>query len=48
MNVGIAILVVIAVVTLAQVLLQGSERRKQHQEITDRLDRLEAERRGKG
>ena len=42
MNVGITILVVIAVVILSQLLMQGFERRREHREILARLDRLES------
>jgi len=40
MNVGITILVIIGVVILSQLLLQGSERKKEHREILARLDEL--------
>ena len=42
MNVGITILVIIGVVILSQLLLQGSERRKEHREILERLDELKS------
>jgi hypothetical protein len=42
MNVGITILVIIGVVILAQLLLQGSERKKEHREVLERLERLES------
>lgn len=42
MNVGITILVIIGVVILSQLLMQGSERRKEHREILARLDKLGA------
>jgi len=39
--VGVIVLIVLAVPTLFQVVFQGIERRKQHHEILERLDRLE-------
>jgi hypothetical protein len=42
MNVGITILVIIGVVILSQLLVQGSERQKEHREILARLDLLES------
>ena len=48
MNVGITILVIIAVVILSQLLMQGSERRREHREILARLDRLESRRESSG
>ena len=42
MAIGIVVLIVLAVPTLFQVITQGIERRKQHQEILERLERLEA------
>lgn len=42
MNVGITVLVIIGVVILSQLLMQGSERRREHREILARLDGLEA------
>ncbi len=42
MNVGITFLVIIGVVILSQLLLQGTQRRKEHHQLLDRLDRLES------
>jgi len=42
MNVGITILVIIGVVILSQLLVQGSDWRKEHREILARLDLLES------
>ena len=41
MNVGITLLIVLAVVGLAQSFLQGSQRRREHRDLLDRLDRIE-------
>jgi hypothetical protein len=48
MNVGITILVIIAVVILSQLLMQGSERRREHREILARLDEVESRQGGSG
>ena len=41
-NPGHVILIILAVVILGQLLLQGFEHKKRHEELTERLDRLEA------
>lgn len=41
MNIGITILVVLSVINLAQLLIQGRERRQQHRELLSRLDEIQ-------
>jgi hypothetical protein len=41
MQVGIVVLIIIGAVTLGQLFMQGTERRKEHKELLDRLDRME-------
>ena len=42
LGIGITLLVILAVPTLFQVVVQGIERRKQHKELLERINRLEA------
>jgi hypothetical protein len=41
-TIGVSLLVILAIPTLAQVIVQGIQRRKEHYELLERLDRLEA------
>ena len=39
---GITIIIVLVFVTLSQLLFQGSQHRKRHEELKTRLERIEA------
>ncbi len=40
---GVTILIVLGAVVLSQLVLQGTERRRQHRELLDRLTAIEAQ-----
>ena len=42
MHVGIVVLIIIGAVALGQLFIQRGERRREHKELQDRLDRIEA------
>ncbi|UCH83168.1 MAG: hypothetical protein JSW50_11980 [Candidatus Latescibacterota bacterium] len=48
MAIGVIVLIVLAVPTLFQLVVQGGERRRQHNEILARLDRIESKMTGSG